>query len=130
MIKGKAGENILTENIIFIVLNLVFLSIIIVFLFSKMSSAAVLEERYAKQIAMIIDSAKPSMTIELNLSDALDKLELGVDVNNVVKIDKNIVTVNLQNGGKGYSYSFFNNVEITNSYFNGDKFVLIIDRYK
>jgi len=49
--------NILTGNIIFIILNLVFLSILIIFLFSKMGSAIVLEEKYAKQIALILDSA-------------------------------------------------------------------------
>ena len=60
--------NILTQNIIFIVLNLVFLSILVVFLFSKMGSAAILEEKYAKQIALILDSAEPGMIISLFLS--------------------------------------------------------------
>ena len=63
--------NILTENIIFIVLNLLFITILILFLFSKMGSAAVLEEKYAKQIALIIDSAKPFTEISLNMEDAI-----------------------------------------------------------
>ena len=64
--KNKRGE-ILVENVIFIVLNLIFLTILILFLFSKMGSAAVLEEKYAKQIALIIDSSKPRMEIHLNM---------------------------------------------------------------
>jgi preprotein translocase subunit SecD len=129
MLKNKRGENILTENIMFIVLNLVFIVIIFVFLFSKMGNTAVLEEKYAKQIAMAIDSAKPVMTLEIDMTDAMDKKDESVQ--NIVTIDKNIVTVNLRDQGKGYSYSFFNSVEISNTpYFNGNKLVLIIDKYK
>ena len=36
-----------------------------------MGSAAVLEERYSKEIALLIDSAKPGMTISLNMEDAV-----------------------------------------------------------
>ena len=105
---SKKGE-ILTENIIFIVLNLIFLTILILFLFSRMGSAAVLEEKYSKQIALVLDSAKPGMVIHINMEDAIKeaKKELGKDkIEELVVINKNIVTVKLQKG-VGYSYSFF-----------------------
>ena len=60
MEKSKRG-NILTGNVIFIVLNLVFLGILVLFLFSKMGSAAVLEEKHAKQIALIIEAVIGSL---------------------------------------------------------------------
>jgi len=126
----KRGENVLTENIIFIVLNLVFLAILVLFLVSKMGDAAILEEKYAKQIAMIIDSAKPVMEIHLDMEDAFDKKE-GVDNNSMVLIDKNVVTVKLREKSKGYSYSFFNNVDV--SAYTGtakediNKYILMID---
>jgi len=106
---NKKG-NILTENIIFIILNLVFLSILIIFLFSKMGGAAVLEEKYAKQISLIIDSAEPGMTIYLNMNDAIKiaKKE-NRNLDNVISIQNNIVSVQLREKG-GYSYSFFNDV--------------------
>jgi hypothetical protein len=106
---SKKG-NILTENIIFIILNLVFLSILIIFLFSKMGAAAVLEEKYAKQIALILDSAEPGMAIYLNMEDAIKiaKKE-NRDLNNVISIQNNVVSVQLREKG-GYSYSFFNDV--------------------
>ena len=129
MIKGKRGENILTENIIFIVLNLIFLTILAVFLISKMGNTAVLEEKYAKEIAMIIDSAKPMMMIELDMQDAIDKKDGGFNPDEIVSINKNVVNVNLREGGKGYPYSFFNDVEIAKPYFNGNKLVLIVDKY-
>lgn len=109
---SKRG-NILTENIIFLVLNLIFLTILILFLFSQMGDAAVLEEKYSKQIALILDSAKPGMVIHLNMEDAIEKAEkeLG-EIERLVRINENIVTVRLQEG-TGYSYSFFNDIEAT-----------------
>jgi len=119
--KGK----ILTENIIFIVLNLIFVTILIVFLVGRIGSNSVLEEKYAKQIAMIIDSAKPVTRIDLNMEDALNKKEEGWDAKNMVTIKGNIVTVKL--GEKGdYSYSFFNNVDVDAYPKGNDKEYIII----
>ena len=118
--------NILTENLIFILLNLIFLAIIILFLFSRMGSAAVLEEKYAKQIAMLIDAAEPGMEIQLNLSDSIDKLEEGFGRENIVSINGNIVNVRFREG-IGYSYSFFNDVSVSDIFdIDENKTVLII----
>ena len=114
MIKRRNKKaNILTENIIFIILNLVFLTILLLFLFSKMQSVAVLEEQYAKQIALIIDSSKAEMDIRLNMEKAFNKKEEGWNIKNIVTINENrFVTVKLRERG-GYSYSFFNDVDVT-----------------
>jgi len=105
--------NILTENIIFIILNLVFLSILIIFLFSKMGAAAVLEEKYAKQIALILDSAEPGMIIHLNMGDAIKIANKeNRDLNNIISIQSNVVKVQLREKG-GYSYSFFNDIDVS-----------------
>ncbi len=111
-IKNRRG-NILTENIIFIILNLVFLSILIAFLVSRMSAAAVLEEMHAKQIALMIDSAEPGMTINLNMENAIKiAKKSGISLSDIVMINDNVVTVKLREKG-GYSYSFFNNVDVS-----------------
>ena len=110
-IRNKKG-NILTEDIIFIVLNLVFITILLLFIFTKTGSAAVLEEKYAKQIALLIDAAEPVMTINLNMEDAIKKAEKeNFPAGEIVNINENIVTVKLREKG-GYSYSFFNDVEV------------------
>jgi hypothetical protein len=44
----------------------------------------------------------------------------GIDFNNVVKIDGNIVQVKLSSGG-GYSYAFFNNVDVSSYADKDDK---------
>ena len=113
---NKRG-NILTENVIFILLNVVFLIIIFLFVFSKMSNSAGLEERYAKQIALMIDAAKPGMEIHLKMDDAIhDAQDSGFDLNKVVTISDNVVNVKVNEKSKGASYSFFNNVKVNALY--------------
>lgn len=112
MNKKNRKANILVENIIFIVLNVLFLTILVIFLFSKTGSAAVLEESYAKQIALLIDSAKPGTVIHLNMEDAIDMAEKeGLNTGNIVIKSDNVITVKLRERG-GYSYSFFNDVGV------------------
>ena len=123
----KKRGTVLVENIIFIVLNLLFLTILIMFLASKVGGAAVLEEKYAKQIALIIDSAKPGMEIHLNMEDAIEKAN-DEGWEKIVSIDGNIVTVQLREKG-GYSYSFFNDVDAGSPYIdttNNKEYVFII----
>ncbi len=119
MIKEKKA-NILTENIIFIVLNITFIAILMIFLFSKAGSAAVLEEKYAKQIALMIDAAEPGMTIHLNMEDTINTAtKENFPLSQIVKINGNVVTVQLREKG-GYSYSFFNKLNFdgtTSNYF-------------
>jgi hypothetical protein len=131
--RNRRGTTLLIENIIFIILNLVFIAILIFFLISRSGSAAVLEEKYAKEIALILDSAKPGMMITLNMADAIKIAKDGLgeeSIDKIVSIDKNVVTVKLRENGE-YSYSFFNNItfadkpypnEATNEYvfFIGD----------
>lgn len=105
---NKRGTTLLVENIIFIILNLVFIAILIFFLISRSGSAAVLEEKYAKELALVIDSAKPNMMITLGMADAINEGKNALGENNIdkiVSIDKNVVTVKLRENG-GYSYSF------------------------
>ncbi len=105
----KRGE-ILVENVIFIVLNLIFISILIFFLFKQGSGAVLLEQTYSKQITLMIDSAKPVMEIKLNMEKAQKVAEENkIDFSEVVSITGNIVKVKLSQKG-GYEYSFFNDV--------------------
>jgi len=112
MLKKNKRANILTENVVFIILNVVFLTILVVFLFVKVSDGAVFEEKYSKQIALMIDSAQPGMQISLEVKDAVDHAESGWLRNNFHEafvVEDNLVKVKLSSKG-GYSYSFFNDV--------------------
>tara|TARA_B100000315_G_C14427655_1_gene518633 strand:+ start:575 stop:961 length:387 start_codon:yes stop_codon:yes gene_type:complete len=116
----KRGQ-LLMENIIFIILNLIFLTILVLFIYSKTGGEAVLEEKYSKQIALLIDSAKPGMEIQLNMEDAMKKAGKNNWEENIVSISGNTVTVRLREKGGG-SYSFFNDVVLDDPYpINDDK---------
>jgi len=112
--------NILTENFIFIILNLTFLAIMIIFIFLRMNSDAASEEMWAKQIALNIDAAKPGMVIELDMKKEIEVAEKkGLTPRDAVRISGNEVVVALSHDG-GYSYSFFNDVKVSVDVFPTD----------
>ncbi len=118
--------NIVMENLVFIILNLVFFSILVLFIFTKMSSPFVLEERNAKSLALMIDSAKPGTKIKMDFEDQIKIAEKNnVEKNNLVNIVGNVVNVNLA-GKKGYSYSFFTDFEVR-EYFDENSLIIIVD---
>jgi len=87
---------ILIENVIFIILNLLFLVILILFIAKQSGGAIVLEQSYAKQIALLADSAKPGMSIQLNMEKGYKLAqENNIDFKDVVKVNGNIITVKL-----------------------------------
>lgn len=78
-----------------------------------MGNAAVLEEKYAKQIALILDSAEPGMIISLNMRDAIKIANKeNQDLDNIISIYDNVIKVQLKEKG-GYSYSFFNDIDFS-----------------
>lgn len=102
----------LTEQIIFILLNLVFFAMLIYFVINSSSGAFVSEQFYAKRIGLLIDSAKPGTAISLDVTDAYNiakKNEL--NVNSVFRIDKDKIIVQLSSS-RVYAYQFFNNVDV------------------
>lgn len=112
--RNKRGQ-IIAENVIFLVLNLIFLAILAIFLVNQSSGTPLLEDVYSKQIALLIDSAKPGMSMEVNLERAYEiAKEEGVPFEDVLKIDtdKNYVYFSLGDGD-GRRYHFFNNVNVT-----------------
>lgn len=121
---NKRG-NILTENIVFIILNIIFITILFLFIFRQGEGAVILEESYSKQIALLLDSAKPGMIIKLNMDKGINLAEKNkLNVDKLVTISENVVTVKFSEKG-GYSYSFFNDIDIS-SYRNGDYYYFII----
>jgi hypothetical protein len=111
--QSKRGSGILPYNVKFMIVYLIVISIFLYFLYSRGSGAVVLEQSYAKNIALLIDSAKPITVIKLNMENAFDLAgKNGVKINEIVRIDGNNVIVKLSPSGS-YKYSFFNNVDVT-----------------
>ena len=131
--KNRRGDNLLTENIIFIILTLVFFTILILFVFNQSNSAALKEEETAKQIALLIDAAKPGMIIRMNVEELLDKASENKYSKSIIFANGNFVTVKLRDNG-GYSYSFFNDVDVSifpDTSSNPLKdYIIVINNYK
>jgi hypothetical protein len=110
--RNKRAE-VLVNNVIFLVLNLIVLSILIGFIYIKGNSAIVLEQSYAKNIALLIDSSKPVMEMKLNMEQAFNLAERNkIPFWEIVKIEGNVVSVKLSSRS-GYQYSFFTNFDVT-----------------
>lgn len=108
--KNKRGE-ILVENVIFIVLNIAFLSILILFLIKQGTGTVLLEDAHSKQIALLIDSASPGMIMKINLQEGFElSEEKGIPFEEAVTIEGNRVIVKFSEKG-GKEYSFFNDVD-------------------
>lgn len=109
--RGKKAE-VLIQNVIFIVLNLIFISMLMMFLWQQSGSEALVEETYSKKIALTVNSAKQVMEIKINMQDALEaSKENGFDFSKVVNIEGNTVSVKLSEKG-GHEYNFFNDVSV------------------
>lgn len=116
----KKGENLLVGNFIYIVLYLIFILILLFFVTTKSDSASVLEEGYAKQIALMLDAVQPNSVIYFNVEELIAKADENKK-NDFIQIEGNLVTVQLK-GNSGYSYSFFNNnIGIVNYYLSKEK---------
>jgi hypothetical protein len=119
--KIKKKGTILVENIVFIILNLLFLVVLVLFLIKQGSGAVVLEQTYSKQIAMLVDSAKPGMIIKMDMEKGKELAEgNGIKFNEAVRISDNTVRVKLSAKG-GYTYSFFNDVNVAASALQDEK---------
>jgi len=106
----KRKGNILTGNVIYIVIVILFMAVLFIFVGRLSSGGALLEEKTAKKVALVIDSARPQTQVFLYVGDILENRE-DVEIKEVIDIEGNIVTVRLSEKG-GYSYGFFNDVEV------------------
>ncbi|MBU1136399.1 MAG: hypothetical protein KJ559_02730 [Nanoarchaeota archaeon] len=118
---NKKGRFVV-ENIIFLVLNLVFFVVILSFIIANTSGRPVYEKAYAKQIALLIDSAKPDMHIIIDLENLVKKYDKLVF--DIVRIDNKEKKVSLNLGSGGQSYLFWTESKIDYE-FKGNQ--LIID---
>jgi len=128
--KNKRG--MLTQDVMAIVLTLIFFAVVEGFIFLQGNGAIVLEQSYAKNIALLIDSAKPITEMKLNMEDAFKLAKRnGIAREDIVKIENNLVTVKLSNTG-GYGYSFFNTVDVTTypDLISENNYVIQINGYK
>ena len=112
---NKGGSvNLVWILVIMLIANAVVFAVLTAFVMTKSSDSTIIEQAYAKQIGLLVNCAKPGTTVEVDILElyrAAEKNKFNFDsivfINNV---DKE-VKVQL-NDGKGYVYSYFNDVFI------------------
>jgi len=108
----KRGELGLSD-IIFIVLNVIFFAILLIFVVRAGNSTAIYEEMYAKKFALMIDSAKPGMVIHMNIEKLNEVAKKNHYNGKIVEIkeEESRVIVRLASG-QGYSFQYFSKLSI------------------
>lgn len=127
---NKRGDNQITENIIFLVLNTVFLVLLIVFIARSTDAVSVYEQAYAKQIALMVDKASSNSTVSLFMDKGVNLAKKNnIHLKDVVIIKDNTIIVSLAKGG-GYGYKYFTdeNVTIQKNLEYGNTLILKISR--
>jgi len=112
--KNKRGDTYVLETTFFIILNVIFFVMMLVFVNRAASGAVIYEQTYAKQIALLLDDAKPGTTISLNMDKGVEiAKENKIAVDKIVEINEkeNRVKVSLTGKG-GYSFQYFSDYSI------------------
>ena len=123
LIYDKRGEDIFM-NVIFIVANLLFFSMFMIFVFKASTGAMIYEQAYAKQIAMLIDYSEPKTDIKIDFSKAISVAKENEKIQNLVKVDEvnKEVIVSLSGQG-GYGMKYFSDYKVETELV--DNFLLI-----
>lgn len=108
LFKDRSASSILFSPLIFIILNLLFIGVLLVFVFNSASGAVIYEEAYAKEIVLIIDSAKPNMEILLDIKEPLKIAKKNQKIGESISLDNvnNEIKVSLAERG-GYVQKYF-----------------------
>jgi len=99
------------SSVIFIILNVVFLSVIALYITRAGNTASIFEETYAKQIALFIDGAKPGTRVELDVSEVFS-IGRDLDFEPIIKIncEENQVITQFSKSG-GYKFEYFSDLK-------------------
>jgi len=111
--KARIGD-IVMDNIIYLILLIIFFIGMLAFVNNKMNGAAVWEDYYAKEIVKVIDSSKPGDDIIIDVHKATEIAKKNkIDNEEIFSFTnfQNKVCVKLSAGRAG-CYSYFNDVNV------------------
>jgi len=129
-VNKKAGTDVIFPPFRSIILNLIFFAILLAFIYRSSQGGLIYEQAYAKQIAMLIDEAKPGMDISFKMDKGIELAEKNnKDKNKIVSIDKNNVIIDLSGKG-GYSFKYFSDYDIKTSFDEKQNILKIMIRNK
>lgn len=107
--KGK--ENVMLSNIIFIVVNVLFLSMLMLGVSRMVDTSKVIEQSYAKQVGLMMNAAEGGTNIEIDASDLIDSaIKNNVRAGVTIDCEQNVVLVRASRSGT-YRYRFYNELK-------------------
>lgn len=111
---NRRGNTELAETIMFIVLNLVFFSALLLFAVRSTGNAIVYEQAYAKQISLMIDEARNDTVYWIDMKKGMDFAKSSGYSGQYVSFGKeNDVSLRLTGKEKsGYSYRYFTDYSV------------------
>lgn len=114
LLKNRKGLEILSTTVFLVLAIIVFVGLLY-FSYDSASGAYNYERMRAKQIGMIIDGAKPGMTVFLEMNDEFDIAEENkMDFDEVVKVDneKGSVSVSFDGHG-GFVHEYISDYDVS-----------------
>ena len=110
---NKKATDSLMETVVYTIVIAAFFAAMLLFVSRAGSGATLVEQIYAKQIALAIDKAKPGTIIEMDTSKLYEVARKNKFTGKVINIDNdnNKVQVKLVDG-KGYEFNFFNSADV------------------
>lgn len=107
----RGAGNVLIGSVIFIILNIVFLSVIALYITRAGNTASVIEETYSKQMALFVDGAKPGTRIELDVSEIFS-IGRDLDFKPILELECEDNTVFAKFSKKGgYRFEYFSDLK-------------------
>lgn len=122
---NKRGEsNMLGWNLALIIIMLFVFIGLDFFVYNSIGNSAVLEDRYAKKISLMIDQSKPGTTAYVDLSEGT-KMSMDYGIFPEIYIKDNEVFVKLTNKERANSARFYSSYQIRLEYLKSEEKIRI-----
>jgi hypothetical protein len=107
-LRNKKAEEQGYEEITFIVVNLAFFCLMLLFVYKTTQNDALFEETTAKTLALTIDSLKPNSQATITIADILERSNANDYLGNGFSFDFNTnkITIKTKSSG-GYSFPVY-----------------------
>jgi len=111
MEKSKKAVNLLAGTFSFIILNILFFAIMFIFVSQIGTGSNLIEQSYAKQIALVLDGSRPGTEISIDISEIYNLAEKNKFEGQIVKLEYKENSVRVDVGSGGYVHYSFTDLE-------------------
>jgi hypothetical protein len=114
---NKKGADLAFPIIIFLVLNIIFFTMMMLFVQRVSSNALVYEEAYSKKIGLMLNRAEPGMNLTIDVTELVEvALKNGIKLNETstlitINTEEGIVFVKAKKEG-GFNFPYFSDISL------------------